>query len=259
MGGRASNSPLATYLREGPTVVTPEARDDDSQFGGERRVRVQRQSPWRLDPVGRAASFEISIANPNCAGKSLAAQIHWAGSRFDRFVFSIGDLLNAYTYRAIGHPRYGKLEVADAEAIATSEGDEWLHQNSEIIRATLSKGTATVVRWADWLQLSEVQTHIQTLSELSLSSEAFRIVLERETQTYLGRRGKSVARLAPPKHQLFARYLIEELAVYQYQSEHDRAVHIYPGNDDLLRRLARISVLPASLRATDYALLHISR
>jgi tRNA-dependent cyclodipeptide synthase len=237
-------------------------QEEGDELGHQRTltgIRVLRQSRWHLRPIeARTASFEISIGNPLCRGEALAVQLDWAAPRFRRFEFSVGDTLNVYNFITIGHPRRGRLDPVVGRSVAEQEGDAWVDTETPLIGSVLPLGSWTIHRWDWWMSRPIVRKHLRTLLNLLDVDRDFRKLVDDELMAYLRRRGKGGEAMEQADAVYLHRYVLEELAVYQYQVEKSSAVHLYPGNDLLLRRLPTIAALPDALKSVEFVLLHLS-
>jgi hypothetical protein len=223
------------------------------------RLRVLRQSRWQSIQLDeRNASFEISIGNPRCAGDYLVSQIRWARSRFSSFTFSLGDMLNLYDYTVTGHPNLGRLDDAKAREVCSIEGDSWLRDNLSLIRSELSMHEFTVMRWEQWLSIPDVDENLAALWAIYHKNEAVRDIIRSDVDAYLHRRASRV-NLIPPEWERLSSHLLEELAVYKYQTETSHAVNLYPGsNPVILRPISPVAeFLPAALRERHFVLFEI--
>ena len=225
----------------------------------ELRLRVSRQSKWQSIPIDqRHASFEISVGNPRCSEDSLVCQIRWARSRFSSFTFSLGDMLNLYDYTTSGHPTWGRLDEAKAREVCISEGNSWLEDNLPLIRNELCADKFRVARWEQWLSIPDVQVNLAALWDIYHKNEAVRDVIKSDIEAYLHRRAADV-NLIPPEWERLSSHLLEELAVYQYQTETSRAINLYPGSSPVILRAASpvTEFLPAALRERHFVLFEI--
>lgn len=82
-------------------------------------------------------------------------------------------------------------------------------------------------------------------------------VILADASSYLNRRGKSLEGLEAGMVGELMSYVLEELAVFQYQAENP-VVNVYPGSDlSVFRHLAQSDLLPPSLKNRDFVLLEI--
>src|SRR3954470_5149019 len=117
------------------------------------RVRIARRSSWALIPIDmRVASFEISIGNPRCTGRSLVCLMNWGRENFRSFEFSVGDTLRVYNYMTIGHREHGRLDRAQATQVAAAEGQAWYQDNASAITEMLGGYDVRVTFWEEWKQ-----------------------------------------------------------------------------------------------------------
>jgi len=83
--------------------------------------------------------------------------------------------------------------------------------------------------------------------------DEFRAAVAMYVGRFLARRGVMGESLTETDRERLDRYILEELSVYQYQVEVDRAVNLYPGDDlAVYQPLAMITCLPTSLRERQY-------
>lgn len=218
------------------------------------RLRVRKQSAWTSIPLDhRRAAVDISLANPKCAGEFLERQLLWARERFRTFDFSIGDTLSVHNYVSLGHPTLGRLLEGDARNTALAEGDVWLESNLPIIQSILAGAPVTVRRWDDWMTNEHVVANLAWLCHMYSVVDEFRAAVAMYVGRFLARRGVMGESLTETDRERLDRYILEELSVYQYQVEVDRAVNLYPGDDlAVYQPLAMITCLPTSLRERQY-------
>lgn len=205
----------------------------------------------------RRASFEISVGNERCSDDYLRAQLEWAIDKFSLFEFSVGDTLQVHNYVALGHPIRGVLDREEAHKIAKEEGDTWLEKNVPTIDEVLQGRTFELNRWDDWLSKEQVQGNLNALREMIVAYPKLESAILADASSYLSRRGKSLEDLAAGMIDELTAYVLEELAVFQYQAENP-IVNVYPGSDlSVFRHLAQSDLLPPSLKNRDFVLLEI--
>ena len=221
-------------------------------------LRVGRQSKWQAVPRDRRfASLEISVGNPSCMGEALTAQIDWARERFEWLQFSVGDTLNVHNYMSIGHPDYGVLNASEAHQRAFEEGNSWMLENVDRIAGRLPRGSYEIRRWDDWLAMSEVRACIASMVQLFRQNFGLEELLVRERLEYLRRRAIAVESLSSGDLQSLSRYVLEELAVFQYQGAQKTCVHLYPGDLAILRRMKNLPGCPPALKEAQYVLFDV--
>jgi hypothetical protein len=214
------------------------------------RFRVRTQSDWQ--PLASAAtlSFEISINNPFCDGRYLESQLHWAqGYPFNGLVFSVGDSLNTYTYAVLGHPILGLLPIHQAEAVATSEGTDWITRNAPLIEDIL--GSATVIRWNHWRATPGFDIALALYTTAYEQDQTFRSCVHEELVAFAGRRGHEPP--AGKQMDILALHILEELAVYRLQCRQGPTVILYPGSmSRLYKALHDNTQTPLGLPSLEY-------
>jgi len=219
------------------------------------RVRVARRSSWALVPVAmRVGSFEISLGNPRCTGRSLVCLMNWARPHFQSFEFSVGDTLRVYNYMTLGHPDFGRLGLTEATEIAALEGEVWHRANATAIGATLGEQAFRVLFWEDWKKHADFGDRLTRLVDLFGTSAVFRDYLLADIAAYVRRQGNGSVCLSAAEMELLATYMLEELAVYQLQAEARPTVNIYPGGmPKVVRALGTIAGMPRVLAMRHYA------
>lgn len=226
------------------------------------RAQVRRQSSWRttIPHDQRCASFEISIGNERCVGKFLRAQLEWAVDEFSHFEFSIGDTLQVHNYVTVGHPTHGMLRPGEARRVANREGRTWVHQHLPIIEEVLPPSRWEIHRWDDWLSRPGVQDNLRMLRKTVDAHPQLADLVLSDARAYLARRQRSLDDMGAGAIDELVSFVLEELAVFQYQAEQQspRVVNVYPGSDlTVFKHLAESPLLPPSLRDRHFVLLEI--
>lgn len=214
------------------------------------QLKVTRQSEWQQIPFSqRHASFEVSVGNPRCAGDYIACQIRWARDRFSSFEFSVGDMLNIHDYIVVGHPRWGILDKSKAWEVCRGEGEAWLKENLPVIRDELGGNVFAIKPWSEWLANPSVKENIAIIQKLYQQNRLVNDTMKSDVETYVQRRYKNFTLSSADLDEL-VEHLVEELAVYKFQTETRRAVNLYPGSNPVsLRPKADVTQsLPAALR-----------
>jgi tRNA-dependent cyclodipeptide synthase len=221
--------------------------------------RINSESAWRELPLkSRWASIEISIGNPRCRGRFLECQVHWSKPLFEHVEFSVGDTLRVYNYQTLGHPALGRLSSAEARAVASGEGDEWVRQNENAIKMILGDSDYRIVRWEEWKASPNFVPYFSMLSELYRANEEFRECLLSDIFAYARRQDANAAPLSRPDANRLATYLIEELAVYQIQATIRPTVNVYPGGVmQIFKRMKEFQGMPSALVNRNFVYLEI--
>lgn len=175
------------------------------------------------------ASIEISIGNPRCYGEPLTCQVAWCLSQFGAIDFSVGDLLQVYNYTTIGHPTFGLMSESDAQATAEAEGTAWLDQHRALFADTAAECPVRVFRWRDWQRQPGFPDAVADLQRLYETQLLFRNAVTKDVSEFVRRR----AHHPPSDHDVntLARFILEELAVYQLQTQLTSTVNVYAGSE----------------------------
>lgn len=224
------------------------------------RYRVSRRSAWwRFPERNFTASMEISINNPRCSGSFLECMLTWSSSRFQNFVFSIGDTLRVHNYINVGHPRHGRLQLPQAQEVALEEGNAWVRANRDLLDNMLGDTGYELIQWDKWKKHVDFLPYVSNLRQLFDTDTAFRKLILDDLRGYLARNSWSSIEIVQSNLAGLAEYVIEELAVYQIQAEQGDIVNIYPGGQmKVFKNAADIECLPESLRGRHYAYLDFS-
>jgi hypothetical protein len=162
-------------------------------------------------------------------------------------------MLNLHDYVVIGHPRWGVLDRGKAWEVCLSEGESWLSDNLTMIRKELDGSIFTVTQWSEWLANPDVQGNLAVMHDLYRENRLVHDTIKSDVETYVRRRRGNFELSSADLDEL-AGHLLEELAVYKYQSETRGSVNLYPGSNPVsLRPGASVSQdLPAALRTRQF-------
>lgn len=203
--------------------------------------------------------MEISISNPHCSDSFLECMLTWASSRFQNFVFSIGDTLRVHNYINVGHPRHGLLQLSQAQEVALEEGNAWVRTNRDLLDNMLGDTGYELIQWDKWKKHADFLTYVNNLRQSFDTNTAFRMMILDDLRGYLARNSCSSADIMKSNLTGLAEYVLEELAVYQIQAEQGDIVNIYPGGQmKVFKNAADIECLPISLRRRHFAYINFS-
>lgn len=207
----------------------------------------------------RLGSYAISINNPRCTSLYLRCQVQWGTAYFRQFRFSVGDVVSAHSYVALGHPIYGRVSLAEATALSAAEGRAWIVQHEEAIKDIVPQVPIQFVTWQDWRNHDLFGPLLAYLRRLSQQSLRFRQLVSIDVDAYLTRRKRMTLSRNSSEYGELVDYVIEELAVRWLQAEVDGDVVIVHvgGTLRVCRNLRTITGIPPCLANHHYAFLEI--
>lgn len=212
---------------------------------------------WQRE--GTAASFDISLHNPRCAGDFLRCQLRWARNLFETFEISLGDTLQRHNYVSLGHPAHGVLDEGTALQVAREEGDRWIAANQQVLDDELGQPGCEIRRWETWRRHTQLTTRVAEYTELIRGTPHLAKAL-RDEVTKAARRRSGRAELSTESLLRAEMFAIEEIAVYHIHSEGRRIFHIYAGSPmKIIKEVQMHPQTPSVFRGHEYIYLNIRR
>ena len=226
--------------------------------GSDIEYSVRKQTRWSERKLSVLA-VKISVTNRHCSGEYLRCQLLWGRELFDQYVFSVGDLLNEYSYQVVGHPVYGKLSPAHAKRIAHSEGESWCTANFDMISEVLSPGSFKIIRWDSWRKAAGFDDRVRRLKRLAKKDSEVRKALEADALDYL-RRQRYERTLSTGEMDIMVMHTLEELAADQTQAEASPTLFLYPGDEmQTYRVLDGNPLAPSAIGEMDYRYIELRK